>query len=300
MSFNEGVQSDSGRVRTGGGRRAAGVGGGGVLALLAVFLIAQFTGVDLTGLLGGDGTTTQAGGSPTSSVDLSKCGTGKAANTYTECRMVTTADALDVVWAEQLPSQDTGVSYSAPGFQVFEDQISTACGSATSAVGPFYCPSDRTVYLDLDFFRQMEDDYGAVDAPLAQEYVVAHEWGHHIQNLLGTFSAHDSQEQGPQGAGVRMELQADCYAGIWMHWASTTVDPDSGQAFLRTPTTEEITTALTTAQAIGDDRLQQKYQGTTNPESWTHGSAAQRQRWLTTGLESGSLNRCDTFSAKTV
>ena len=119
-------------------------------------------------------------------------------------------------------------------------------------------------------------------------------------NLLGTFSAHDSQEQGPQGAGVRMELQADCYAGIWMHWASTTVDPDSGQAFLRTPTTEEITTALTTAQAIGDDRLQQQYQGTTNPESWTHCSAAQRQRWLTTGLESGSLNRCDTFSAKTV
>ena len=211
-----------------------------------------------------------------------------------------TADALDVVWAEQLVSQDNGVTYSAPGFQVFEDQISTACGSATSAVGPFYCPSDHTVYLDLDFFRQMEDDYGAVDAPLAQEYVVAHEWGHHIQNLLGTFSAHDSQEQGPQGAGVRMELQADCYAGIWMHWASATVDPDSGQAFLRTPTTEEITTALTTAQAIGDDRLQQKYQGTTNPESWTHGSAAQRQRWLTTGLESGSLNRCDTFSAKTV
>lgn len=299
MSFNEGVSSDSSRVRSSGGRRAAGIGGGGVLAAIAVFLIAQFTGVDLSGILG---TTTQTTGdtATSSGVDLSKCGGGAAANKYTECRMVTTADSLDVVWTDQLASQNTGVAYKLPEFQIFQDSISTGCGSATSAVGPFYCPTDQTVYLDLAFFQQMETDYGAVDAPLAQEYVVAHEWGHHIQNLLGTFSAHNSQEQGAQGDSVRMELQADCYAGIWMHWASTTIDPDSGQAFLVTPTQDQIATALATAQAIGDDRLQQKYQGTTNAESWTHGSSAQRQRWLTTGLRAGSINQCDTFSARTV
>lgn len=298
MSFNEGVRSDPNRVRSSGGRTAARVGGGSVLAVIAVLLVSRLTGVDLTGLLGADGSTDQQ--TTTSGVDLSKCTTGADANRYAECRMVTTADSLDTVWADQLAAQDAGVAYAMPGFEIFTGQVSTACGDATSAVGPFYCPSDSTVYLDLGFFQQMETDFGASDAPLAQEYVVAHEWGHHIQNLMGTFSAHDSSEQGAQGAGVRMELQADCYAGIWMHWASSTVDEDSGQAFLLTPTQEQIATALQTAQAIGDDRLQLKFQGTTNTDTWTHGSAAQRQQWLTTGLTTGSITSCDTFAAPTV
>ncbi|MDN5963480.1 MAG: neutral zinc metallopeptidase [Actinomyces sp.] len=297
MSFNEGVRSASGRVRSGGGRRAAGLGGGSLLAVVAVFLIAQFTGVDVSGLLGGqeaeDPATAQG-------VDLSHCTTGADANAHTECRMVTTADSLDTVWTQVLTSQVPGVAYEQPGFMIFLDSVSTACGGATSASGPFYCPGDKTVYLDLGFFQQMETDFGASAAPLAQEYVVAHEWGHHIQNLLGTFQAHDSQEQGDQGAGVRMELQADCYAGVWMNHASSTVDPDSGEVFLRTPSAEEIAQALQTAAAIGDDRLQEKYQGHADSDTWTHGSAEQRQRWLTTGLESGSVEQCDTFAADRV
>jgi len=269
-----------------------------MLVLVAVFLIAQFTGVDVSGLLGDqdssqDRTTAEG-------VDLSHCRTGADANAHTECRMVTTADSLDAVWTAELAAQDSGVAYEPPDFVVFQDSVSTGCGSATSATGPFYCPADSTVYLDLGFFQQMESDFGAADAPLAQEYVVAHEWGHHIQNLMGTLSAHDSQEQGDQGAGVRMELQADCYAGIWMNRASGTVDPDSGEVFLQTPDHDEVAQALRTAAAIGDDRIQERYQGRSDSDTWTHGSADQRQRWLTTGLESGSIGQCDTFAADRV
>ncbi len=214
--------------------------------------------------------------------------------------MTVTSDSLDRTWAQQLSDQNADVVYAMPGFEIFQDSISTGCGQATSAVGPFYCPSDQTVYLDLTFFQQMESDYGASDAPLAQEYVVAHEFGHHIQNLLGAFQAHNSQEQAAQGDSVRMELQADCYAGIWMHWASSTIDPDSGEPFLVTPTQAQIADALRTAAAIGDDRIQERYQGMTNSDSWTHGSAEQRQSWLTTGLDSGSIEQCDTFSTSRV
>ena len=296
MSFNEGVRSDSGRVNTSRGRGAA-IGGGSLVALVAVFLIYQFTGVDLSGVVqpadtGGQGAQT--------SQDLSHCQTGADANQYTECRMVTTADSLDNVWNEQLSAQQTGVEYVMPGFTIFEEGVTTGCGSATSAVGPFYCPSDQSVYLDLGFFQQMERDFGAADAPLAQEYVVAHEWGHHIQNISGIFQRANVQETGPQGDAVRLELQADCLAGIWMHWASTTIDPDSGVPFLKAPTREEIATALQTAAAIGDDRIQEKTQGQTNPDTWTHGSAEQRQTWLMTGLESGHIGQCDTFAAPRV
>ncbi|MDC4233382.1 neutral zinc metallopeptidase [Actinomyces sp. B33] len=295
MSFNEGVRSDSSRVRSS-GRTAAGIGGGSILTVLAVVLISQFTGIDLTGLLSA---APQGSSSAGPGVDLSECTTGRAANERTECRMVTTADSLDVVWQEQLAAQSS-TGYQAPGFQIFQDAVSTGCGSATSATGPFYCPADATVYLDLGFFQQMESDFGAANAPLAQEYVVAHEWGHHIQNLHGVFSTHDTREQGEQGAGVRSELQADCYAGVWMNWASRTIDPDSGVPFLVEPTEAQIADALQTAQAIGDDRLQERYQGASNADTWTHGSAQQRQKWLLTGLESGSIASCDTWSAPTV
>ncbi|WP_076466212.1 KPN_02809 family neutral zinc metallopeptidase [Actinomyces mediterranea] len=297
MSFNESVRSDSSRVRTSRGRRTVGIGGGSILTLIAIVLIAQFTGVDVSSLLQG------APEPPTqtsAAVDLSHCTTGSSANEYTECRMVVTADSLDSVWTEQLDPQRASTSYRMPEFQIFQNSVSTGCGSATSATGPFYCPADTTVYLDLDFFEQMERDFGAANAPLAQEYVVAHEWGHHIQNLQGVFSAHDTQEAGDQGAGVRSELQADCYAGVWMYWASRTIDPDSGVAFLKEPTSDQISDALTTAESIGDDRLQTKYQGASNTDTWTHGSAEQRKTWLMKGLQSGSIETCDTWSAPTV
>lgn len=297
MSFNDDIRLDPTRVGTSGaGRKVAGVGGGSLLGLLLVLGFSYFTGIDLTSLL-----SSPSASSPSSStVDVSTCRTGADANARVECRMVATAQSLDQVWKTQLTQQGTDVAYELPDFQIFTNSVSTACGNATSAVGPFYCPGDSTVYLDLGFFDDMVTKYGASDSVLAQEYVVAHEWGHHIQNLQGVFRAHDTRETGEQGAGVRSELQADCYAGVWMHWASTTRDPATGAYYLNTPTADELLGALQTAQAIGDDRLQAKYQGTSNPETWTHGSANQRAAWLQRGLDSGEIATCDTWSAPRV
>ena len=297
MSFNDNIRLDPTRVGTSGaGRKVAGVGGGSLLGLLLVLGFSYFTGIDLTSLL-----SSPSASSPSSStVDVSTCRTGADANARVECRMVATAQSLDQVWKTQLTQQGTNVAYELPDFQIFTNSVSTACGNATSAVGPFYCPGDSTVYLDLGFFDDMVTKYGASDSVLAQEYVVAHEWGHHIQNLQGVFRAHDTRETGEQGAGVRSELQADCYAGVWMHWASTTRDPTTGAYYLNTPTADEVLGALQTAQAIGDDRLQAKYQGTSNPETWTHGSANQRAAWLQRGLDSGEIATCDTWSAPRV
>lgn len=297
MSFNDNIRLDPTRVGTSGaGRKVAGVGGGSLLGLLLVLGFSYFTGIDLTSLL-----SSPSASSPSSStVDVSTCRTGADANARVECRMVATAQSLDQVWKTQLTQQGTNVAYELPDFQIFTNSVSTACGNATSAVGPFYCPGDSTVYLDLGFFDDMVTKYGASDSVLAQEYVVAHEWGHHIQNLQGVFRAHDTRETGEQGAGVRSELQADCYAGVWMHWASTTRDPATGAYYLNTPTADEVLGALQTAQAIGDDRLQARYQGTSNPETWTHGSANQRAAWLQRGLDSGEIATCDTWSAPRV
>ena len=297
MSFNDNIRLDPTRVGTSGaGRKVAGVGGGSLLGLLLVLGFSYFTGIDLTSLL-----SSPSASSPSSStVDVSTCRTGADANARVECRMVATAQSLDQVWKTQLTQQGTNLAYELPDFQIFTNSVSTACGNATSAVGPFYCPGDSTVYLDLGFFDDMITKYGASDSVLAQEYVVAHEWGHHIQNLQGVFRAHDTRETGEQGAGVRSELQADCYAGVWMHWASTTRDPATGAYYLNTPTADELLGALQTAQAIGDDRLQAKYQGTSNPETWTHGSANQRAAWLQRGLDSGEIATCDTWSAPRV
>lgn len=297
MSFNDNIRLDPSRVRTSGvGRKVAGAGGGSILGVLLILGFSYLTGIDLTSLISSPSPSSSA----SSSVDVSTCTTGADANARVECRMVATAQSLDEVWKAQLSAQGAGVSYELPDFQIFTGSVSTACGHATSAVGPFYCPGNSTVYLDLGFFDDMVSQYGASDSLLAQEYVVAHEWGHHIQNLQGVFRTHDTRQTGEQGTGVRSELQADCYAGVWMHWASTTPDPTTGVPYLRTPTDEEVRGALQTAEAIGDDRLQAKYQGTTNPESWTHGSADQRATWLRKGLDTGDIATCDTWSVPRV
>lgn len=198
MSFNDNIRLDPTRVGTSGaGRKVAGVGGGSLLGLLLVLGFSYFTGIDLTSLL-----SSPSASSPSSStVDVSTCRTGADANARVECRMVATAQSLDQVWKTQLTQQGTNVAYELPDFQIFTNSVSTACGNATSAVGPFYCPGDSTVYLDLGFFDDMVTKYGASDSVLAQEYVVAHEWGHHIQNLQGVFRAHDTRETGEQGCG---------------------------------------------------------------------------------------------------
>ena len=247
MSFNDNIRLDPSRVGTSGaGRKIAGAGGGSLLGVLLILGFSYFTGIDLTSLLS---TSPDTSSTSSSAVDTSTCQTGQDANTRVECRMVATAQSLDAVWKTQLSAQDAGVAYQLPDFQIFTNSVSTACGNATSAVGPFYCPGDSTVYLDLGFFDDMVSKYGASDSVLAQEYVVAHEWGHHIQNIQGVFRAHDTRE---------------------------------------------------TAQAIGDDRLQEKYQGSSNPETWTHGSADQRATWLQRGLDSGDISTCDTWSVPRV
>ena len=298
MSFNRDIKVDPNRVSTGGGGRGAAIGGGSVVVVLAVLLIGRLTGVDLTGLLGaGPGATTSTG----SSIDMSVCGdgttaNGDAANRYPQCRMAATAESLDAVWGEQLPAQAT-TSYTGPGFHLWDgSSVSTACGTASSSVGPFYCPGDSTVYLDMSFFSDMERTVGAQDTPLAEEYIVAHEFGHHIQNLLGTMDRADRSGTGATSDSVRLELQADCYAGIWVHNASTAPDPDTGVPFLTEPSQEEISSALQAAESVGDDHIQQRSGGGVDADSWTHGSSEQRVRWFTNGMESGSMQQCDTFA----
>jgi predicted metalloprotease len=182
-------------------------------------------------------------------------------------------------------------NYDPARTRFFDGGVSTACGNATSAVGPFYCPADRYVYIDLGFFDQLESQFGASAGPLAQAYVIAHEYGHHVQNLTGVLERADSRDTGPQGDAVRVELQADCYAGAWVANA------------VRTGLIEEITRAdvqdgLSAAAAVGDDRIQERSQGRVTPENWTHGSSEQRQSWFVRGIEGGTPNSCDTFRGR--
>lgn len=183
-----------------------------------------------------------------------------------------------------------GGSYPEPTLVLFDRAVASACGTASSAVGPFYCPRDQQVYIDLDFFRQLRQRYGAA-GDFAQAYVIAHEVGHHVQNVTGVMEGFQGYaESGPTSAAVRMELQADCFAGLWAHDQRTRGLLDPG----------DIEEALTAAAAIGDDALQRQGQGTVRPDTFTHGTSEQRARWFRTGYDSGDPNRCDTFDAATL
>lgn len=293
MSFNEGVRIDPGRARSG-GRRGAGLAIGGGAGGILVLVLALVFGVDPGTLTGSSG----GGGSSGGEQDFSECTTGAAANELPECRIIATAESLDAVWAEQLPRY--GTEYVQPGLTIFTDGVGTGCGNATSAVGPFYCPADQTTYFDAAFFGTLRDRFGASGGPLAEEYVVAHEFGHHIENQLGLLEQSRDDPQGAESGAVRVELMADCLAGLWASFASTTPDPETGQPFLQPLTDDDIADALSAASAVGDDRIQEQAQGQVNPETWTHGSSEQRQRWFLTGYRTGDLRACDTFSAGTL
>ncbi|THG29038.1 neutral zinc metallopeptidase [Glaciibacter flavus] len=287
MSFNDNAKLEGGKVSKRGRNVGIGAGVGG-LGVIAVVLIGQFLGVDLSGLVGGGGS------SSSSDEQIQGCETGKDANTNVECRMEGAAESLDAYWAGD-GSAALGVSYHSPAFSLFTDSTQTGCGNATSAVGPFYCPPDERIYLDTAFYDELRDRFGSSGGPLAQMYVVAHEWGHHIQNLAGTLSKSQDGDTGPTSASVRTELQADCFAGAWVANASTAKDA-SGVPLLQPVTKEQITDALSAAAAVGDDRIQQSAGQGVNPESWTHGSSASRQKWFEAGFNGGPT-ACDTFSA---
>lgn len=297
MTFSRGSRMEQGRVSVGGGggrggKIALGGGAGGVVILILALLLGGDPSELIAGLGSGDSSSQQSGGSGY----LEGCETEADANSEIDCRVGFTVSSLDTVWETELPAQ-SGVAYVRPEVQLFTSSTSTGCGSATSAVGPFYCPADSTAYFDTSFFQVLVDQFGSSGGPLAQEYVVAHEVGHHIQNQLGDIGRAQADPEGPESGGVRVELQADCYAGLWAHFATQIVDDDTGVAFLEPLTDADVNDALSAASSVGDDRIQQSTTGRVNPEGWTHGSSAQRQAWFSTGYRTGDIAACDTFSA---
>jgi len=258
---------------------AVGGGAAGIIALI----VALFFGVDLNG--GGGDIGQQRGQQVPGSPNLAaQCRTGSDANQSQDCRIVGTVNSIQQYWKQ------TVNGYTPARTQLFSQATSTACGRATSAVGPFYCPGDRKVYLDLTFFNELEQKFGGSAGPFAQAYVVGHEYGHHVQNLLGTMSKYQTGGSGATSNSVRLELQADCYAGTWAKNAVRT-------GFFSAPfSDEDIREALSAAEAVGDDRIQQRTQGYVQPDGFTHGTSAQRERWFTTGYQTGDPRRCDTFS----
>ena len=265
------------------GRPTGGGGGGmkfGIVGLVAI-VGAYFLGIDprlVMGLLGG-GT-----GAPATEQPVDPSSPADEGGQFVQHVLGDTEDTWTAIFAE------SGQQYAAPRLALFSQGINTGCGSATSAAGPFYCPPDQKVYIDLAFFQQLETEFAA-QGDFAKAYVIAHEVGHHVQNLLGTADkVHAARERASEAdsneLSVRMELQADCYAGIWAHFA------DSARQVVEAGDIDE---ALNAASAVGDDTIQKRVQGHVNQESFTHGSGAQRQQWFRKGFGSGRVQDCNTF-----
>ncbi len=324
MRFNPKARLDTSRVRDSGrsSGRGGGFGGGSsgmripvptgakggsalgmVLAVVVFLVLTQCTGSGGLGGLGGS----QVPGSP---VDLSRvqgddsgryddCRTGEDANTSSDCARVAVENSLTDYWSEALPAQ-SGTDFRPEAvMQTFTGAVETGCGRATSDVGPFYCPVDEGIYLDTTFFREvLEQQLGGPAGDFVEPYVLAHEYGHHLQNVLGTMGRVRTQ-QGPESDAVRLELQADCYAGMWAANATGT-DDSGGEPLIAELSRQDVDQAIAAAKSVGDDRIQDRTTGRVNQREWTHGSAEQRQRWFMVGYTEHSLEACDTFAASSL
>jgi uncharacterized protein len=290
-----------------GGAKGGGLGkgGGGLIGLLVIGLIAClcFGGGKLGGFgdfgnLGGLGAGDANTGQTVGDSDIAQqCAVSNPDRFKNEaCRNLLYINSIQNYWQAALP-QDFGVPYQMATTRYFSGQVNTACGPATSGVGPFYCPGDNHVYIDLAFYQELANRFGA-SGQFAQAYVLAHEYGHHIQSLLGIESAmRRAQQRDPANANqysVLLELQADCFAGVWARNASQTSDA-GGQPLFTSVTTQDIQEALNAAAAVGDDAIQRKSGVAVNEGAFTHGSAAQREQWTYQGYTTGDPRQCDTF-----
>jgi predicted metalloprotease len=291
MRFRRGARLDPGQVTDVRGRRmgpggiAVGGGGLGVAALVVYLLITLLSGGGSLGQLGPLEDQQVGQGDTPSAID-SECKTGADANRREDCRIVGVVNSVQKFWDGVFERNDRQYQYVNTVF--FTDQVQTGCGFASSQVGPFYCPRDQLVYIDLGFFDELSR-FGAQDTPFVEAYVIAHEYGHHVQDQLGILDQIDGDTQGPESKAVRSELQADCFAGVWAAHAVET-------GFIEPLAQQDINSGLDAAAAIGDDRIQEKAQGQVNPETWTHGSSEQRRRWFSRGYETGKPADCDTFT----
>ena len=302
MRYREGGDIDLGSIqdrRGGGGRLGGGrgiaVGGGGlgVVGLLVVVLIQVLGGGGGSGSGGGfDGLSGLGQGEQADNGQLrQECQDSGAANNSVDCAVAADVDSIQDYW-----SQTLGSRYTPTDTVFFSGQVQTSCGAASSGSGPFYCPGDQLVYIDLSFFDQLKSQFGAEGGLFVDAYVLAHEYGHHVQNLLGTNQQVTPGETGPTSGTVRLELQADCYAGTWANHASTVPD-DTGAPLIAEINSDDISRALDAASRIGDDFIQENLgSGRVDQDTFTHGSSDQRQKWFMTGYQSGDPNQCDTFA----
>jgi uncharacterized protein len=304
MSFNDDIILDTSQVSTGGGSGGGAPGGlavGGGIGGIVLLVLGMIFGIDTSQLPTGGGTLdrgqVQAGGTQGDG-GFERCKTGADADRDIECRVIGTVNSVQAFWAADLPR--FGKEWQRTQTVLYQGATRSACGTASNQVGPFYCPLDKKVYIDASFFQILEQQFGSSAGALAQEYVVAHEYGHALQDQLGLLGRAQQDPQGPESGGVRVELMADCLGGVWAHHASQVTDDDTGKPFLEPLTDQDIRDALSAAASVGDDRIQEKTQGQVNPEAWTHGSAEARQKWFLQGYQSGDLNTCDTFAVPSV
>ncbi|WP_091071852.1 KPN_02809 family neutral zinc metallopeptidase [Micromonospora humi] len=305
MELNENARVDTSQVDdrrgSGGGGGGMGIpipGGGGGRGGLVSIIIAVLVAL-VGGGFGLNAATNGGGGSEQGdNTSLEQKCSAEDALKQLDCRNTLYVNSIQAYWRTAMP-EVFGEQYQPSKTVFFSQNVTTGCGAADSGVGPFYCPADDLVYIDLTFYKLLADQLGA-EGEFAQPYVLAHEYGHHVQDLLGTEAEMRRQQQrDPQNANalsVKLELQADCYAGAWAKNATGTAD-DKGQKIFKSITDQDIQQAIDTAEKIGDDAIQQRSGRPVNPDEFTHGSSEQRKQWFTKGFSTGDPKACDTFGA---